>query len=128
MTKQLSPLEALYDLFKNPFYIELGRVQGKTRFNNDIHIIETALKDYEKQKDYYAKLLESVLNDKEHKALEIIKETCEFDFIKEEVNDNPTRYEIHIRRKGKDNIYLPCLAIYPKSQEEFDLLKEELGK
>lgn len=64
--------------------------------------------------------------DKELKALEVIKECCEFDFIKKEENDKPIRYEIHIRRKGGDNIFFPCLAIYPKNREDFDLLKEVL--
>lgn len=63
---------------------------------------------------------------KKLKALNSIKECCEFDFIKIENNDKPTRYEIHIRRKGGDNIFFPCLAIYPKSQDEFDLFKEVL--
>lgn len=66
------------------------------------------------------------ITQKKHKALEIIKKCCEFDFIKEEENDKPIRYEIHIRRKGGDNIFFPCLAIYPKTHEEYDLLKEVL--
>lgn len=47
MNKEITPLEALKDLFANPYYIALGRIQGKARFNRDIQIIEKSLKALE---------------------------------------------------------------------------------
>ncbi len=136
MSKELTPLEALKDLFANPYYIELGRIQGKKRFNRDIQIIEKALKENAELKQMIRNFNEAIGEpqvisptvEKEHEALEIIKETCEFDFIKEEIINKPTRYKIHIRRKGENNfnMYYTVLVLYPKSQEEFDLLKEVL--
>lgn len=60
------------------------------------------------------------------KALEIIKENCEFDFLEKKLNDMPSEYEIHIRPKNKEQLLFTCLAIYPKTEKEFNLLKEVL--
>ncbi len=59
-------------------------------------------------------------------TLDIIKSNCEFDFLEEKINDMPIRYEIHIRPKNKEQLLFTCLAIYPKTKEEFYLLKEVL--
>ena len=62
---------------------------------------------------------------KTDEILRIIKENCEFDFLKISVNDS-VKFEVHIRPKNKDQLLFTCLAIYPKTQFEFDLLKEWL--
>ena len=109
MPKELLPLEALERL-KNTLLAE-GYWQDALQ---DLAIIETTLKHLKAT---------NRRNDKKVKALEIIKEKCEFDFLEEKINDMPVRYEIHIRPKEKEQLLFNCLAIYPKT-EEYDLLRE----
>lgn len=60
------------------------------------------------------------------KVLEILKDKCEFIFIKEEIVGQPTRYEIRIMPINEVHSRFTCLAISAKDQEEYDLLKETL--
>ena len=59
------------------------------------------------------------------KALEIIKENCEFDFREIDVNDY-VEFAIRIRSKNKYQLFFTCLDVFLKTQAEFDLLKEVL--
>ena len=96
--KQLTPLEAL-EKIKDEF------LWTKKDLKN-INTIEKSLKRLEKQ----------------NVILRIIKENCEFDFLKTSVNDS-IEFEVHIRPKNKEQLLFTCIAIYPKTQSEFDLLK-----
>lgn len=107
----MTPLEALHS-FDHWIQVE---------FADQFKIIEKALKDSEKTDKYYAKLLESVLNDKEHKALEIIKDIFDFDFIQIKI-DNTILY--NMRMTNKITHYVQNIDI--KTKEQFDLLKEVL--
>ena len=119
MTKQLSPLEALERLRPKTTYQPYYTRNEKRHYCD---IIETALKEREKQDKYYAKLLESVLNDKEHKALEIIKEkNVNYQLLRQSKTfaDYNKSLDFH-------NFGIVGARHSRINAEDFDLLKEEL--
>lgn len=111
MSKELTPLQAL-ETIKNNYLLQNELI------GNEIDIIETALKDYEKLKlkgdeikDYLYYSHKEFLEDrKKLKALEIIKKIFQYDV---EVNGN----EIF------EEEYEPNEVI---TKEEYELLKEVL--
>ena len=105
MKKQLSPLEALENIRK----LFIG---SPIDLSQQLGIIETALKDYEK-KTKLAKEYADINNvAKRLKALEIIKPCC---LVADYKTDDPDfRYELAFCKKI-------CLT-----QEEYDLLREVL--
>lgn len=124
MTKQLTPLEAFYKI------ANIHQYAFQEVYKEETNLIEDALKDYEELQKDYCEVVEKYgewreKNKKKLNALEFFKNNCEFDFIKTGINGE-TKFEIHIRPKDKKQFLFTCLSIYPKTQEEFDLLKEVL--
>ena len=121
MNKELTPLEAFECIIVDltPHLQEANK--------EEIKIVTNALKEHELMKEIrITARFDLAQVNKEHKALEIIKENCEFDFLERKINDMPTRYEIHIRPKNKEQLLFTCFAIFVETKEEYDLLKEVL--
>jgi len=125
MSKELTPLEALNEI-KDKFFVKDGNSTiGDFGLLRRLDIIETALKDYEKQHQIDIDLLGSayktnVQNEKKLKALEIIKKGCPYISLEKQkcINyDKP--YELIIGG-GYETAYIEL------TQEEYDLLKEVL--
>lgn len=107
MSKELTPLEAL------------NKIAYCYGFDENITIIETALKDYENLKLKHRSMQDAVLEDfKKLKALEIIKELFDFDFAIRFGNNQPM-LKIMNKRTGE---YWEL----PISIEKWNTLKEEL--
>lgn len=98
----ISPEQALKDLREDA---KRHFIEQRQHLNKRLDIIENALK-----------------------VLEFLKEKCEFDFLEIRINGELAKYEIHIRPKNKEQLLFNCLALYPKTQEEYDSLKEVLKK
>ena len=113
MNEELTPLEAIFLLKSNMTNAEC------IRFGEYVHIIETALKDYDEIKK--EKLLLSAVRDlpnlfKKLKALEIIKEKgVNIYFLKN--TDNVDEY---------NELIQPHFGMKALTQEEYDLLKKVL--
>ena len=96
--------------------------KGLNGIKEPVETIETALIDYEKQKDYYAKLLESVINDKEHKALEILKENIGLKISIDEDSVDEDTACLYIPLDNGDI----CIVGYVEGKDKIELLKEVL--
>lgn len=106
MNKKLSPLEALYKV-KDLLFCEMD----EENYEEETNIIEAALKEYELMKDIrITARFDLAQVNKEHKALEIIKDK---EVNVEIFNSCPNLYEY--------NNWATQLT-----QEEFDLLREVL--
>ena len=138
-------LEALYDLVKNPFCIELGRVQGKKHFTTNFRIIETELKrlkelekaydlvvdglykasEKQEKQDKKIKELKSSLN----RACKLNEEYCETLNKQDQILLIIKEHIVKIGgykgnfENGKNEI---LISLKDLTKEEFDLLKEVL--
>ncbi len=116
MSKQLTPLKAL-ERIKNAPTIYVGCASDVyTRYSHECKIIETALKEYELMKEIrITARFDLAQVNKEHKALEIIKEKkVDADEIYHK------DYEWYLLDHKNDDKSLIL------TKEEFDLLKEVL--
>ena len=128
MTKELTPLEALHDLMNNPYYIALGRVQGKAQFNKDIQIIEAALK---REDSIEITAIEIEQDNKElckenkklKRVLEIIKKQKCIHILALKSSVDQGAYNQFILPLNR---YLGIKLFDKLTQEEYDLLKEVL--
>ena len=112
MNKKLTPLKAFKKLREQNDFLKQRNIPKECRYDDELDIIETALKDYEQLKIDFLK--EATENDYLKTALENIKnhivEIKEGNIIGKPVNNN----ELIIRFRKFDNT------------EECDLLKEVL--
>lgn len=128
--KNLNSYEFTDEYKKNKELIETA-LNEKVNIENRIdeifenHNIKSFTELNERLCDYNELKFDDDIKQKKLKALEVIKSSCEFDFIESSVNEKTT-YEIHIRPKNKEQLLFNCLAIFLKTKEEFDLLKEVL--